>query len=248
MAKIKLQDIINEAEKHKWKVQSPSYKNLSSEMVFECDKGHTIYAPYKKIRDKWECPFCKEDAVRKMTVRHIDVEPKHKDIKRILALDQATHTTGYSIYDGKKYLTSGVFVTTKEDEIERVSELQKWLINMCENWKIDLVGLEDIQLQIMNGKVIGVTTYKMLAHLQGILMMTLYNLKTDYKIVSPSTWRHHNNIKGRSRSDKKKGAVLTVKNNLQLDVSDDEADAILIGKYLADTLTSTPIHIENWET
>ena len=59
MAKIKLEDIINELAAEGWKVISTEYKSLETEMVFECPAGHQVFLPWKKIRAKRECPTCK---------------------------------------------------------------------------------------------------------------------------------------------------------------------------------------------
>ena len=61
MSKIKLEDIREAAIEQGWTVLSEEYKNLDTEMVFECNEGHKVYAPYKKIRDRWECPICKKN-------------------------------------------------------------------------------------------------------------------------------------------------------------------------------------------
>jgi hypothetical protein len=59
MARIKIEDVREAVEKEGWKVLSDTYENLETEMKFECTEGHTIYAPWKKLRNKIECPICK---------------------------------------------------------------------------------------------------------------------------------------------------------------------------------------------
>ena len=58
LAKIKIDEIRKAAIEHGWELLSTEYKNLDTELSFKCDEGHTVYAPYKKIRDRWECPIC----------------------------------------------------------------------------------------------------------------------------------------------------------------------------------------------
>ena len=246
--KITLERVIENAQERGWKVLSDNYKNLQTEMVFECQKGHTIYSPYSKVRSKWECPFCKQNDLKNILVTMEETQPKHKGQKRILAFDQASHVTGFSVFDAQNFVTSGVFTSSKTKEEARINEMEHWFRNMCLSWQPDLVGLEDIQLQILNGKAVGVTTYKVLAHLQGVLINAAYEMDIETQIVSPSTWRSKNNIKGKSRDTKKQAAVYRVKQYYDLDVKDDEADAILIGRYLSTTSTSQPVIIENWET
>ena len=61
MAKLKIEDIRKAAIEHDWKLISEEYKNLDTEMVFECSEGHRVFAPYKKIRDRWMCPICEKN-------------------------------------------------------------------------------------------------------------------------------------------------------------------------------------------
>lgn len=243
MSKIKIDDIRKAAIEHNWSVISEEYKNLNTEMEFKCNEGHRIFAPYKRIRDKWECPICKENQYT-----HFDetIKPKNKKIQRTIGLDQATHKTGYSIFDGKELIYAGTFEATAEDEIERDLEIRNWLLQLIYSWKPDIIGLEGIQLQQFNDKMIGVTTYQTLARLQGILMATCHEQKIDYIVCAPATWRAHCKVKGRSRSDKKRSMQLMVKEWFDITVSDDVADAIGIGKYISET-HKKQVEIFNWE-
>jgi hypothetical protein len=58
MSKIKLADIQELIAPEGWKVISDSYSNLETEMIFECPEGHRVFAPWKKLRNKRECPTC----------------------------------------------------------------------------------------------------------------------------------------------------------------------------------------------
>lgn len=62
MSKITLDDIKLALEVEGWEVKSPTYKNLATEMEFVCNEGHTVYAPWKKIRTKRECPVCQQNS------------------------------------------------------------------------------------------------------------------------------------------------------------------------------------------
>lgn len=212
-------------------------------MVFECNEGHQVFAPYKKIRDKWECPICKKNKYNNFEE---EIIPKKKEIQRTLGLDQATHITGYSIFDGKELIYAGTFEATKDNEIERDLEIRDWLHQIIQNWKPDIVGLEDIQLQQFNNKTIGVTTYRTLARLQGILMALCVEEKIDYIVCAPATWRSHCGVKGRTRTDKKNSMQKKVKEWFDITVSDDVADAIGIGKYTCDKYKKK-IEVFNWE-
>lgn len=243
MSKIKVEDIRKAAIENGWELISTEYKNLSTELTFICNEGHEINIPYKKVRDKWECPLCKANKYYNFSE---EVKPKSKGVQRAIGLDQATHITGYSIFDNEELVYAGTFEATAEDEIARDVQIQNWLIQLIHNWKPDVVGLEGIQLQQFNDKMVGVTTYQTLARLQGILMATCYNLKIDYMICPPATWRNHSGVKGRSRADKKRSMQNKIKEWFDITVSDDVADAIGIGKYINET-HKKKVEIFNWE-
>lgn len=243
MSKIKVEDIRKAAIENGWKLISTEYKNLSTELTFICNEGHEINIPYKKVRDKWECPLCKANKYYNFSE---EVKPKSKGVQRAIGLDQATHITGYSIFDNEELVYAGTFEATAEDEIARDVQIQNWLIQLIHNWKPDVVGLEGIQLQQFNDKMVGVTTYQTLARLQGILMATCYDLKVDYMICPPATWRNHSGVKGRSRADKKRSMQNKIKEWFDITVSDDVADAIGIGKYINET-HKKKVEIFNWE-
>lgn len=100
-----------------------------------------------------------------------------------------------------------------------------------------MVVLEDIQLQSYkkseSDKADAVILFKKLAHLQGVLKNYIYECSLPYKIVPVATWRNFSAVKGVSRSDRKRSAQLRVKALFDISVNQDEADAILIGRWAA---------------
>ena len=102
---------------------------------------------------------------------------------------------------------------------------------MIENWKPDIVAIEGIQYQ----QNFGVTTFQTLARLQGVLMELCFELGIPCQVCPTNTWRAHCGVKGRSRSDKKASMQSLIKTWFDISLSDDAADAIGIGKYVADT-------------
>ena len=84
MAKIKIEEIRNAVEELGWKLITEKYENLETEMEFECNEGHLIYARWKKRRNGIECPICRTNVYKNAETKVI---PKKKGTKRILALD-----------------------------------------------------------------------------------------------------------------------------------------------------------------
>lgn len=242
--KIKIEDIREELKKDNWILVSEKYENLDSELVFECNEGHRVFSSWKKLRNKRECPVCKNNKYKEQDT---SVIPKKSKVKRVLALDQATYVNGWSIFDGKELVKYGLFETNADEAIERAEDVKNWLINMINNWKPDLVALEGIQFQNnLGSQSIGVTTFEALARFQGILMMTCRELKVPFEICHTQTWRSFCGVKGKARADKKKSAQLIVKSLYDVSVTNDAADAILIGKYASDTFFNKT-EIVDWE-
>lgn len=108
---------------------------------------------------------------------------------------------------------------------------------MIAKWKPDLVAFEDIQLQkfTTNSGCEGnaVLVFKKLAHLQGVLKNYCYENNILYTVIPPATWRHHSDIKGKNRTDRKRNAQLKIKRLYDVSVTQDQADAILLTSYAA---------------
>ena len=79
MARIKIESIAEELAPEGWKVISTDYQNLDTEMEFMCAEGHKVFAPWKKIRSKRECPVCKQNQYKQA-----QIENKIKNIGYIL--------------------------------------------------------------------------------------------------------------------------------------------------------------------
>lgn len=244
MGKISIDEIRAILEAEGWKLLSDKYENLDGELVFECPNGHKVYSNWKKIRDHRECPTCNKSTIQDNT----KIIPKGKGVSRIFALDQATYITGWSVWDNGKLVKYGTFSTDLTDEIARCHAIKEWLVSMIAAWRPDKIGIEGIQFQeTADGKrTMGVTVFEALAHLQGILMETCFDNNVNYEVVSTNVWRGYCGVTGRTRTDKKRSMQHLIEQWYNLKVSDDEADAIGIGKYFSEHYMKN-IVVEQWE-
>lgn len=244
MAKIRIEDIQDIISGEGWKLLSTEYTNLDTEMKFECPEGHKVYAPWKKLRTRRECPTCKANT---LTQFEGEVVPKTRGSKRTLALDQATHTTGWAIFDDTKLVGYGAFAAPEGDDVERFAAIKGWLLSMIQNWRPDFIAIEGIQFQEEgNGQKMGVTVFQTLARLQGVLMLVCHEAKIPFEICPTNTWRHDCGVKGRSRTDRKRSMQMLVKQWYDISVSDDESDAIGIGHYMTGRIQRNTT-VTNWE-
>lgn len=190
-----------------------------------------------------ECPICKANIYKEQNHKVI---AKPSNTTRVLAIDQATHISGYSIYDNGVLVKYGIFETTQNTPIERIQSIRDWLISMIHSWQPDYVGIEGIQFQENKEYRVGVTTFEALARLQGCLMLACFDLGIPFETCPTNTWRKHCQVKGQSRTDKKRSMQILVKKWFDITVTEDEADAIGIGKYTAEVVAKNS-QIINWE-
>lgn len=233
MSKIKIEDIRAELISQGWELISQSYTNLDTEMQFRCAEGHNVYSTWKKMRSELKCPICEQNVYN---IKDTKIISKPKGAKRVLAFDQASRLSGWAIFDDKQLVKYGK-IEFQGEEIERYHQIKEWFISMIKMWDCDFVAIEGIQYQENHGGTkMGVTVFQTLARLQGILLETAYNLGVESFVCPTNTWRAHCGVKGKSRTDKKKSMQLLVKQWYDVSLSNDEADAVGIGKYVADVL------------
>lgn len=235
--KFKIEDIQKEFENKKWQLLEDTYKNLDTEMSTICPEGHKVFVTYRKWRVYHECPICKANPLKRIT--DMVISPKPFGATRVLALDQATQISGWAIFDNKKLIQFGTFSAKESTSEERIETVRQWVASMNELWNPDRIAIEDIHMQSFGNKKNeydneSVTTFKTLAHLQGVLINYFYTNDIKYDVIHSAKWREFCQIKGVHRADKKRSAQLKIKEWYDVSVTQDEADAICIGKYEAE--------------
>ena len=165
----------------------------------------------------------------------------------LLALDMSTKSTGYSIFDNDKLICSGCLTASSTDTIKRIRKIMSELQPILEQYNITEVVAEEVLPDKETGETKNLRTQKVLMWMQGALEFLIYDFNSKIKIeyVYPSTWRKScgiKNGKGIKRDTLKPKDIQFVKETFNLDVNDDEADAICIGYYA----THKPKEI-NWE-
>lgn len=225
---INIYTVQNDAEQAGWKVISDQYKNLKTTMVFQCPKGHLVELTYDEWRKHKKCPECeKQDS--KGIVRN-KIIPKPANTHRVVALDAATGITGYAVYDNGKLSSYGTFSTNPDlPATVRINQVKHWLIDCLQIWQPDAIGVENIQLQK------NVKMFQTLANLQGVLLDTIYeHHKGKSTLTSSATWRSFCGINdGGERTEAKRAAQNRVRMIYSISPTQDEADAICFGQYLA---------------
>ncbi len=156
---------------------------------------------------------------------------------RVLAFDQASRTSGYSVFEDGKLITYGKFTYEDDDFGERLVHIRNKVISLIETHNPDKIAFEDIQLQ--NNVVNNVDTFKKLAEVFGIIYELVTERKIPHDIVLASSWKSSLGIRGRDRAEQKKNAQLWVSTNYNVSPTQDECDAICIGVYASKKIITT---------
>lgn len=150
----------------------------------------------------------------------------------ILALDVSTTSTGYALYVGDKLTKFGFIKPTGKDWLVRVRKMADKVTKLDEEYSIDTVVIEDTFF------LKNIKTVKKLCLAQGILLGQLP--KANLIQVFPNTWKKHFGLgKGKATRDEQKQTSISVAETMFLighGINDDEADAILMGRYVLETM------------
>ena len=149
---------------------------------------------------------------------------------KLIAFDQSTTASGYCVMElgTGDIVESGVIIPNKNDEtIDRIIYTIKRCLNLVRTNEVAFVFIEGVQVQ--RNPVV----YEVLAKLAGSLEIMLYESGFLVNVVKASEWRKRVGIKNRKRADVKKEAIEMVKELYGLDVSEDEAEAVLFARAFA---------------
>ena len=149
---------------------------------------------------------------------------------KLLSLDQASHTTGYAIFEDRKPIVISHFNAKGKDIAERLVNIRQTILKLIADNEIDMVAFEDIQLQ--NNVVQNVKTFKMLAEVFGVVQETLQEIGIEYYIIPPMVWKSTIGIAGKGREREKPLAQKWVMENYNMKCTEDEADAACLGAHV----------------
>lgn len=149
-------------------------------------------------------------------------------MNRIAGIDASTMSTGVSIFEDGEYITHTLIDLHKEKDImKRIPMMITKICRYLKEQKPDKVLMEETMLSS------NTDTLKKLAYLAGGVMFYCYAHNIEFELALPTVWRK---TVGLQQSNKVKREILklesiqAVKQEYGLNVMDDEADAILIGR------------------
>lgn len=175
------------------------------------------------------------------------VQQESKDSKYLIAFDQATQVSGYSVWDinSKELIDWGTIKETKGAATQRINKIKKKIDELISKYNNVVTVVEDIQYQEdkergnkitfgspstpTNNAVDNVKTFKTLAWLQGVLLDYFFENGIESSTMFASSWKSFCEIKGRTRATQKMQSIEFVKQHFGVTVTTDEADAICLG-------------------
>ena len=151
---------------------------------------------------------------------------------KILSLDLSTKSSGWAIFNDGLLIDYGCITSSSTDLLKRINIMTDGIKDILQKHPdINKVYAEEVRPE--NG-LQNLKTHRALMWLQGVIALTLYNYnkKLEMELIYPSSWRSVIGIKtgrGIKRTSLKEKDIQFVKENYNLDVNDDIADAICIG-------------------
>lgn len=165
-------------------------------------------------------------------------------MRKLLALDQASKTSGYSVFYDDKLITYGKFTFNDDDIGERLYKIREKVKSLIKEYEINEVVFEDIQLQ--NNVTNNVQTFKVLAEVFGVIYELVTELELPHTEVLAGTWKSTLGIKGRQRAEQKRNAQTFVNNTYGIKATQDESDAICIGTHIISGKEIKKVEDHDW--
>jgi len=152
---------------------------------------------------------------------------------KILALDLSTKSSGWAYFDNGELIDHGCITSASTDLIKRIYKMKDGIAGILAQYPVSKIILEEVRPE--GGYGVGNTkTHRALMWLQAATAFLLYekfpHIDIDY--IYPSSWRATLGIKngrGIKRATLKEADIQFVKDKYNINVNDDEADAICIG-------------------
>ena len=223
MARLTHDQIVNEVQKFGYQLLDDSgYTSMNSRIIIECGAGHQVETCLNDLRKpSFTCPGCDKD----IDFVNPKAVPPKGDKYRVIAFDQATEHFGLSIFDNGELVFYNLynFTGSLTARLVKIQKLLEDVVLGC--WEPDFIMMEDIQYQN------GILTFKVLAMLLGVVQTACERRNIPFEAVAPNVWRKYAGTNGKNRKEEKMLSVAAVRDKYGIKVSDDVAEAILIGRY-----------------
>lgn len=147
----------------------------------------------------------------------------------VVGIDASTNKTGICVFQDGRYITHSLIDCHKEKDV--MKRIPIMADKICEY----LNRVDNIDVIIMEKSILksNIDTVQKLSNLSGAIMLYAYQHKIKFENPVPSVWRkkigleQNKNVK---REILKLEAIKAVKQEYNMDLSDDEAESILLAR------------------
>lgn len=159
-------------------------------------------------------------------LKQIKKEVKSIDVK-LVTIDGSTQKTAITLFVNGEYREHTLLDFSKDKDMEsRFKSMSKGMWVFLEESRPNIIYIEETYMS-RNAQ-----TMKILTRLQGVVYAWCMNNECEFNTILPSQWRKYlkfTQSRGTKRQQLKEQSIKYVLENYNLDVTDDEADAICIG-------------------
>lgn len=162
---------------------------------------------------------------------------------RVCGIDASTNKTGISLFIDGEYSGHMLIDLHKiKDSNIRVPKMMQEIKNILDYYEPDIIVMEECLLKT------NIATVKLLSYLAGAIISWAADNQVEFRFQLPSEWRKRVEIVQGPKTPREKlkqEAIDMVKEKFGIDVTDDEAEAVLIAHSVFYGVKSKDIDIEN---
>lgn len=147
---------------------------------------------------------------------------------KIIGIDASSNKTGISVFEDNKYITHTLIDLHKIKDAD--VRIPKMMIEICKHIKMHMPDKIIMEKSILKSNI---STVQMLSNLAGAVMLYAATKGIELEFVYPSEWRRKIGLSQSTKIKRevlKEEAIRAVKQEYNIDVTDDEAEAILIAR------------------
>ena len=151
----------------------------------------------------------------------------------ILSLDLSTKSSGWAYFEDRELKDYGCITSASTDLIKRIYIMKDGIAEILDKYTVTKIVVEEVRPE--GGYGVGNTkTHRALMWLQAAIAFLIHDNYSSIEIeyIYPSSWRAALGIKngrGIKRTSLKEQDIQYVQDKYNINVNDDEADAICIG-------------------
>ena len=147
---------------------------------------------------------------------------------KIVGIDASTNKTGIAVFEDGKYLTHTLIDLHKiTDTNKRIPKMMQAICKYLKQFDVDKIIMEKSMLKN------NIDTVQKLSNIAGVVMFYADTKGIEFELVYPSEWRSKVGLQQSSKIKReilKEEAISAVRQEYQMNLTDDESEAVLIAR------------------